>query len=85
MKALHVIAWILLIIGGLNWGLVGIFEWDLVAAIFGGSDAVVSKIVYILVGLSALVELFSHKKGCGTCSTDRPAAAPAQDSSDDEE
>ncbi len=43
----------LLIIGGLNWGLVGIFSFDLVAWIFGGQGAVISRIVYILVALSA--------------------------------
>ena len=47
------IALILLIIGGLNWGLVGIFSFDLVAWAFGGQGAVISRIVYILVALSA--------------------------------
>ena len=47
------IALILLIIGGLNWGLVGIWNWDLVAAIFG-AGSVVARIVYILVGVAAL-------------------------------
>ena len=45
--------WIL-IIGGLNWGLVGIFSFDLVAWAFGGSDSLISRIVYILVALSAI-------------------------------
>lgn len=43
----------LLIIGGLNWGLVGIFSFDLVAWLFGGQGAAISRIVYILVALSA--------------------------------
>ncbi len=47
------LALVLLIIGGLNWGLVGIFSFDLVAWIFGGQGAVISRIVYILVALSA--------------------------------
>lgn len=47
------IALTLLIIGGLNWGLVGIFSFDLVAWIFGGQGAALSRIVYILVALSA--------------------------------
>lgn len=47
------IALCLLIIGGLNWGLVGIFQFDLVAWIFGGQGNVFSRIVYILVALSA--------------------------------
>jgi len=54
MSALDWIAWVLVIIGGLNWGLVGIFKWDLVAAIFGGAEAVVSRVIYTLVGLAAL-------------------------------
>ena len=47
------IALCLLIIGGLNWGLVGIFSFDLVAWAFGGQGAAISRIVYILVALSA--------------------------------
>ena len=47
------IAWILVIIGALNWGLVGIFNWHLVDAIFGIGSAV-STIIYILVGISGL-------------------------------
>ncbi len=43
----------LLIIGGLNWGLVGIFQFDLVAWAFGGQASIISRIVYILVALSA--------------------------------
>ena len=48
------IALSLLIIGGLNWGSVGLFQFDLVAFACGGSAAVISRIVYALVGLSAL-------------------------------
>jgi uncharacterized protein len=57
MKRLNVAAAILTIVGGLNWGLVGLFKFDLVAAIFGGMQFgevnVASRIVYTLVGLSA--------------------------------
>jgi hypothetical protein len=67
MKALHTIAFILVIVGGLNWLLVGLFGWD-VGMIFGGQGAVISKIVYILVGLSAVYLIFGckgcTKKGC---------------------
>ncbi len=48
------IALILLIVGGLNWGLVGIFSFDLVAWLFGGTGAMLSRIVYTLVALSAV-------------------------------
>ena len=44
----------LLIIGGLNWGLVGLFEFDLVAWMFGGADSLLSRLVYVLVALSAV-------------------------------
>lgn len=51
------IALIFVIIGGLNWGLVGLFSFDLVAAIFGAAS-VIAKIVYILVGIAALYMIF---------------------------
>jgi uncharacterized membrane protein YuzA (DUF378 family) len=73
MKALHVIAFILVVVGGLNWGLVGIGGWNVVEALLG-SWPVVEKIVYILVGLSALVLVFTHKKSCKDCvQSDAPA------------
>lgn len=48
------IALLLNIIGGLNWGLVGLFQFDLVAWLFGGQTALLARLVYILVALSAL-------------------------------
>lgn len=48
------IALILSIIGSLNWGLVGIFQFDLVSWLFGGQSALISRIVYTLVGLAGL-------------------------------
>lgn len=54
MNILSRIALALVIIGAVNWGLIGFFQYDLVAAIFGGQDAVVSRIIYALVGLSGL-------------------------------
>ena len=56
-KGLRLFAEIMLIIGGLNWGLVGFFQYDLVAAIFGDMSAL-SRVVYALVGLSALYMIF---------------------------
>ena len=53
LGALDWIALVLVIIGGLNWGLVGIFKFDLVATIFGQMSAL-SRIVYTLVGISAI-------------------------------
>lgn len=51
---LDILALILLVIGGLNWGSIGIFQFDLVAWLFGGQAAWLSRIVYILVGVAAL-------------------------------
>ncbi len=62
-KGLHMVTWILVIIGGLNWLLVGL-GWNLVDMIFGMS---VAKIVYILVGLSAIYEITIHKAICKLC------------------
>ena len=53
MRAINLITLLLLIVGGLNWGLVGLFEFDLVAALFGPST-LASRLVYVLVGVSAL-------------------------------
>ncbi len=55
MRSFDVIAAVLIVVGGLNWGLVGLFGFDLVAAIFG-SMSFPSRIVYILVGISALYQ-----------------------------
>ena len=48
------LALILSIVGSLNWGLVGIFRFDLVAWLFGGSDAIISRIIYTVIGLAGL-------------------------------
>lgn len=66
MKNLNVVSYILIIVGALNWGLIGLFNFDLVAAIFGDMSAV-SRIVYSLVGIAAVVDLFGHKKKCKDC------------------
>lgn len=59
MKWVNIITLALVIIGGVNWGLVAIggYEMDLVANLFGGSDSTAARIVYALVGLSALWQL----------------------------
>lgn len=56
MKAVNLTTLILLIIGGINWGLVGIADFNLVAALFG-VDSALSNLIYIIVGLSALWQL----------------------------
>ncbi|AGT33261.1 membrane protein [Geobacillus genomosp. 3] len=57
MGAWQRIALLLTIIGAINWGLIGFFQFDLVAAIFGGQDAVWSRIIYSLVGIAGLINL----------------------------
>ncbi|MCD7722611.1 MAG: DUF378 domain-containing protein [Clostridiales bacterium] len=54
VSVINRIALILAIIGGLNWGLIGLFKFDLVAWICGGQDAVISRIIYSIVGLAAI-------------------------------
>ncbi len=64
MKTLDVIAAVLLVIGGLNWGLVAVAHFDLVATIFGmkfGETSTLSSAVYLLVGLAALYQALSFK------------------------
>ena len=54
MRAVHYIALVLVIVGALNWGLVGLFDFNLVAALFG-EMSILSRIVYVLVGLSGVI------------------------------
>lgn len=66
MKKLNVFDWItlvLIVVGGLNWGLVGLFKFDLVATIFGDMSAL-SRVVYALVGLSAVYVVLSLGQLC---------------------
>lgn len=68
MKVLHMLTFLLLVVGGLNWLLVGVMDFDLVATIFGKMSSI-SRIVYVLVGLSAIFELATHRKNCKACVT----------------
>ncbi|PIS05573.1 MAG: hypothetical protein COT81_00220 [Candidatus Buchananbacteria bacterium CG10_big_fil_rev_8_21_14_0_10_42_9] len=72
-KGVHMVTFLLLVIGGLNWLLVGAVGWD-VGELFGGMDAVVSRVIYVLVGLSAVYELVTHKANCAKC---KEGAKPA--------
>lgn len=73
MKVLHMIAFILLVIGGLNWGLMGIGYFAgsnlNVVNMIVGTWPMVEAIVYVLVGVSALWLLVTHKKECKVCSS----------------
>ncbi len=61
MRILNAIALALVVIGGINWGLVGLFDFDLVAAIFGGVSEALTNIVYILVGVAAVYCIYLFK------------------------
>ena len=54
MNTIDRIALALVVVGAVNWGLVGAFQFDLVAAIFGGQNAPLARIVYVLVGIAGL-------------------------------
>lgn len=69
MKALHAIAFVLLVIGGLNWLLVGVGVGDVVAYL----PSWLATIVYVLVGLSAIYLAFTHKATCKNCNASAPA------------
>lgn len=74
MKNLHSITFLLVIIGGLNWLLVGLFGWD-IGQLFGGMENMISRLIYILVGISAIVEISQHKSLCRSCDKgSRPSA-----------
>ncbi len=65
MPALNILTLVLLIVGGLNWGLIGAINFDLVAAIFG-EDSALARIVYGLVGLSAIYQIVAARQNMAT-------------------
>ena len=66
MKALHMVAYLLLWVGGLNWGLVGLMNINVVSMLLGAGGTL-EKIVYILVGLSTVYVIVYHKSDCKIC------------------
>lgn len=60
MRALDIISAVLLIIGGLNWGLIGFFDYNLLGVIFGPMSGL-TRVIYCLVGISALYQIFFCK------------------------
>lgn len=62
MRVLNSIVLGLIIIGAINWGCIGLFNFDLVATIFGGATSMLTRIIYILVGLSGLWALSFFNK-----------------------
>lgn len=79
MNTIKRIALTLVIIGALNWGLIGLFNFDLVATIFGGQDAGLSRIIYTLVGISGLVSLAIYANLMGEESLDESRSVQTRD------
>lgn len=65
MKALNILTLMLVIVGGLNWALVGIFDFDLVATVFG-AGSLLARMVYVVVGLSAIWQLWPLMSAFGS-------------------
>jgi uncharacterized protein len=66
VKGLHVVTFILVVVGALNWGLVGLFNFNLVNLIFG-TVPWLERLVYVVVGLAAIYEAVVHTKLCKAC------------------
>lgn len=70
-KQLHMVAYVLLWVGGLNWGLIGLLRWNLVESL--GLPSMVTQLVYVLVGVSAVYLFATHMGYCTMCATAMPA------------
>jgi len=57
MRTIEIIALVLTIIGAITWGLIGLFDFNLVSFIFGGAESIFTKVIYILVGISGLINI----------------------------
>lgn len=68
-KKLHMVTFLLVIVGGVNWGLVGLFGFDLVAWLFVDllQMPILERAVFVVVGLAAVYELWTHKRKCSDC------------------
>ncbi|MBI3980618.1 DUF378 domain-containing protein [Candidatus Microgenomates bacterium] len=66
MKYLHMVSFLLVVVGALNWGLVGLFGFNLVNAVVG-SVPLLEQLVYVLVGASAVFHLVTHMEYCKYC------------------
>lgn len=71
MRELHMLTYTLVIVGALNWGLVGILNINLVNLLFGGYPSF-EKAVYLLVGVSAIAEVIMHTTSCKWCAVEQP-------------
>lgn len=75
VRTLKLVAFVLVIVGAVNWGLVGLAQFDLVAALFGGSSAPLSRVVYSLVGLAGLALVALQGAPQTSPATLRPSAS----------
>jgi uncharacterized protein len=69
-KTLHMVAFLVLVVGGLNWLLLGVFQWE-IGALFGGQSEIIPRVIYILVGIAAVYELITHKANCKACQSSK--------------
>jgi uncharacterized membrane protein YuzA (DUF378 family) len=67
MKVIRFIVMLLMVIGSLNWGLVGFFQYDLVSDIFGGMSTAAARVIFGLVGLAGLYGISFLCRCCGSC------------------
>lgn len=65
-KMIHMVSFLLLVVGGLNWGLIGMFDINLVEMIFGSSPQL-EQLVYILVGVASIYVFVTHQANCKVC------------------
>ncbi len=73
---MHKLTFLLLVVGGLNWLAFGLTGWDVGQLFPGDMTGVVARVIYILVGLSALYEIFTHRKTCKLCTGSSAGSAP---------
>ena len=76
-KTLHLVAFTLLVVGGLNWLLVGLFDWG-IGQLTDPISPVLTQAIYVLVGLSAIYEVVTHKASCKACSSSASSGMPSQ-------
>lgn len=74
-RTLWLVAFVLVVVGAVNWGLVGLLQFDLVAALFGGSASLISRIVYSLVGIAGLLLVATEAASHTSPATGRTSAA----------
>lgn len=76
IRTVNLLALVLVVVGALNWGLVGLAQFDLVAALFGGAGAVPSRIVYLLVGVAGVALVVTQAAGRTLPANRAPAIGP---------